>query len=140
MGIYSEICQLNARFAWLIDHRSGEGVPQLFIEDGWYGNAQQKVSGRAEIESFYKLRKARGNRVSRHIFSPPVLHEVSAEKVVSTAMMTLFAQDGDGPHPAHVHLVMDYNDTCVLEDGLWRYKSREMAIVFGTPDLRLSSR
>ncbi len=135
MTIYNEIMQLNAQFSWLIDHKDGVGVPELFVEDGWYGNSQRKLRGRAELKAFYDARKARGHRVSRHIFSPPFVHEVGEDRVESTTMLTLFAADGEGPHAPEVHLVVEYHDTVVKKDGRWFYESRETDILFGTPDL-----
>ncbi|BFM15051.1 hypothetical protein R50073_12340 [Maricurvus nonylphenolicus] len=128
---YEEILKLNAKFSWLIDHRDGVGVPELFTEDGYYGFEDNGAKGREEIKAFYDMRTARGHRLSRHIFSPVAIHEESESRMVGTCHLTLFAADGEGPHPANPLIIMDYNDEYVKVDGVWKYKSRIVNQVFG---------
>ena len=138
MSDYEQILRLNAQFSWLIDHKNGEGVPDLFTDDGYYGFENQGATGREEIKAFYDMRKARGHRVSRHIFSPVCIHEETADRITGTTMLTLIAADGEGPHPADIHVITDYRDEYVKVDGEWKYKSRVIDPIFGDiPDLQV---
>jgi hypothetical protein len=132
MTAYADILELNARFAWLIDHKGGEGVPELFAEDGSYGMGSATLTGREQIKWFYDMRKNRGERTSRHVFSPVALHEVSDTAARGTTILTLFAHDGPGPHGSDIHMIADYEDEYLRgANGLWLYKSRKVVPVFG---------
>ncbi len=132
MNTYTQILELNARFAWLIDHQDGDGVAELFTEDGIYGLGAMQAVGREQINNFYQMRKARGLRTSRHLFSNPVILNESDNSVSACCVLTLFAFDGKGPHPAEIHMIADYIDEYVRdENGLWRFKSRVIEPVFG---------
>src|SRR3546814_1760691 len=63
------IMDLNAYFAWLIDHRDGHGVPGLFTPAGRYGYEGFWCEGIDEIEDFYERRRRPGTRKSRHVFT-----------------------------------------------------------------------
>jgi hypothetical protein len=133
MNNYNEISNLNAKFAYLIDHCEGVGVAELFVKDGSYriGN-QVSADGREMIRGFYEMRKARGNRTSRHVFSPPVfLEDPTNDSASAVCILTLFAGDGDGPFPADIHLVADYHDEYEKQDGIWFFKSRTFVPKFG---------
>src|SRR3546814_13393217 len=63
------IMDLNAYFAWLIDHRDGHGVPGLFTPAGRYGYEGFWCEGIDEIEDFYERRRRPGTRKYRHVRS-----------------------------------------------------------------------
>src|SRR3546814_11730288 len=63
------IMDLNAYFAWLIDHRDGHGVPGLFTPAGRYGYEGFWCEGIDEIEDFYERRRRPGTRKSRTVFT-----------------------------------------------------------------------
>ena len=133
--ILTEITALNARFAWLVDHHGGVGVPELFEEDGIYGYVDGgKLVGREAIEDFYIQRRARAHRKSRHVFTNTVLTDVHAPEVRGITILTLFAYE----HPVESNplpiLVSDYHDRYIWsEESGWRYRSRLVAPVFGKP-------
>ena len=123
---------LNAAFAWDVDHRWGEGVPELFVEDGVYAAPGLELRGRGEIARFYAERRARGKRTSRHVFTNLHLFEVRPGSARGTTLLTLHAHDGEGPLPASPSAVMDYEDEYVRgADGQWRYVRRNVVPVFG---------
>jgi hypothetical protein len=123
---------LNAEFAWLIDHRDGAGVEDLFVAGGFYDMANGVYRGRPEIKGFYDARKSRGRRAARHLFTNLRVMPESAERATGTTIMTLYAHDGDPPYPTDVLLVADFNDVYVRGgDGVWRYESRTLVPVFG---------
>ena len=124
---------LNAKFAWLIDHRDGDGVADLFTEGGVYDlGGEQVFSGRKEIAHFYAARRARGLRTARHVFTN--LHVVleSDDRAHCVSILTLYAHDGAPPFPASALLVADYEDVCLLsDDERWLYRSRTIVPAFG---------
>jgi uncharacterized protein (TIGR02246 family) len=123
---------LNAEFAWLIDHRNGVGVAELFAPDGVYDMSNQVYSGRGQIAQFYEARKARGRRAARHVFTNLHLTPEGPDRATGTVILTLYAYDGEPPYPAAAILIADYNDIYVRDrDGRWRYQSRTIVPVFG---------
>jgi hypothetical protein len=123
---------LNAEFAWLIDHRDGAGVEDLFTTSGVYDMSNRVYRGRPEIKGFYDARKSRGRRAARHLFTNLRLIPGSADRATGTTILTLYAHDGEPPYPTDVLLIADYNDIYVREpDGTWRYESRTLIPVFG---------
>ena len=123
---------LNAEFAYRIDHDLSDTVADLFVEDGTYGIAGAGVSaGREAIREAYRLRKARGPRTARHIFTNLRLEFDSETQARGTTIMLLFAEDGAPPHPAEPLEVSDFVDVYVRgADGAWRYQSRTATIFF----------
>ena len=126
------IVELNAYFAWLIDHREGHGVAELFVADGRYGYDDIWCKGRQEIEDFYERRRKPGTRISRHIFSNVWVFVESETRARSHSILTLFATDGDPTSSASPISIIDYIDELIkLENGVWRYRERRVSPVFG---------
>lgn len=130
-----ELEELNAEFAYLIDHDLSEHVADLFTVDGSYGRSTGEVSiGHDAIRKAYSARRIRGPRTARHIFTNLRLGSVSDDLVEATSILTLFANDGLPPHAAEPLLVADYADTYGrCEDGRWRYRSRVATWLFRHP-------
>ena len=63
-SIRAEIEALNVEFWYRVDHQNGEGVAELFCEDGVYSVPGGRNAGRAAIAESYVLRRraARGSR------------------------------------------------------------------------------
>lgn len=123
---------LNAEFAWLIDHRDGVGVADLFTAGGVYDMSNRLYRGHTEITGFYDSRKARGRRAARHVFTNLRLQPESPARATGTVILTLYAYDGEPPYPTAAILIADYNDVYVREpDGQWRYEYRTIVPVFG---------
>lgn len=133
--VRTEIEKLNTRFAYLIDHDRSEEVADLFTEDGVYGRSTgERSTGRAEIAESYRLRRDRGPRTARHLFSNLLLEIESETRARGTVVLTLFARDGVPPHPAEVFLVADYDDIYERgSDGVWRYRERIITWLFTSP-------
>src|SRR5262249_4850651 len=119
-------------FAWLIDHRDGAGVADLFTATGVYDMSNRAYRGRAEIDGFYGARKARGRRSARHVFTNLRLVPEHAGPASGTCILPLYAYDGEPPYPTSAILIADYEDVYVRDgDGAWRYESRTIVPVFG---------
>jgi hypothetical protein len=127
-----ELEELNAEFAYLIDHNRSEEVADLFTEDGSYGRSTgERSTGRPAIRAAYAQRKDRGARTARHIFTNLRLTYESETRVSGRCILTLFAADGAPPHVADPFLVADYDDIYLKgDDGRWRYFSRTVTWVF----------
>jgi hypothetical protein len=127
--------ELNAEFAYLIDHEQSERVADLFTLDGSYGRSTGERSvGREAIRAAYAFRMERGPRTARHIFTNLRLQFKSSDRAVGTCIMTLFAEDGLPPHVAEPFLVADYDDVYVLQEDNWRYAARTITWLFMRPD------
>ncbi|NIJ37442.1 hypothetical protein FHR22_002126 [Sphingopyxis panaciterrae] len=126
------IAELNARFAWLIDHENGHGVPELFTADGRYGYEGHWCEGRTQIEDFYARRRQRGTRTSRHVFTNSWVVFESDGLALGRSILTLFATDDDPLASACPVCILDYSDTLLRQaDGRWRYRERHVLPVFG---------
>ncbi len=132
LRIRAEIEELNAEFAYLIDHERSEAVAELFTENGSYGRATgERSTGREAIRRAYAQREAKGPRTARHLFTNLRLSYESTERVRATCILTLFAADGAPPHVADPFLVADYDDVCERgPDGHWRFASRTVTWLF----------
>ncbi|WP_438391900.1 nuclear transport factor 2 family protein [Caballeronia sp. DA-9] len=134
--IRAELEQLNAEFAYLIDHDKSEQVADLFTEKGSYGRSSgERSTGRAAIRAAYAVRAQRGTRTARHIFTNLRLAYDGLDRVRGTTLLILFAEDGPPPHRAEPNLVSEYED--IYErgpDDVWRYASRLVTPLFLHPD------
>jgi hypothetical protein len=131
--------ELNAEFAYLIDHEQSERVADLFTVDGSYGRSTGERSvGRDAIRRAYASRKAKGPRTARHIFTNLRLKFEARDRATGTCIMTLFAEDGVPPHVAEPFLVADYNDVYVLFEDNWRYSARTITWLFMRRDGKVS--
>jgi len=131
--------ELNAEFAYLIDHEQSERVADLFTVDGSYRRATGERSvGREAIRRAYASRKAKGPRTARHIFTNLRLKFHARDRAAGTCIMTLFAADGAPPHVAEPFLVADYDDVYVLYEDNWRYSARTITWLFMRRDGKVS--
>lgn len=127
---------LHAEFAWRIDRADPSTVADLFTEDGEYGRSTGRRSvGREAIREAYRARGARGPRTARHIFTNVRLHSAGESSASGSAVLTLFAEDGVPPLPAHPLLVADYDDEFERsQQGVWLFKRRTITWVFTRED------
>src|SRR5260370_14422477 len=131
--------ELNAEFAYLIDHDQSERVADLFTIDGSYGRETGERSvGRDAIRGAYAAGKTQGPRTARHIFTNLRLQFESSDRASGTCIMTLFAEDGAPPHVAEPFLVADYDDIYVRYEDTWRYAARTITWLFMRRDGKVS--
>ena len=129
-----ELEELNAEFAFRVDHGRTATVADLFTPDGSYGFADGARSrGRDEIRAAYAERDARGERTARHVFTNLRFALDGFRRASGAIILTLFADDGPPPRPAEVLAVCDFEDRYLLcDDGRWRYGSRTIRTLFGS--------
>lgn len=125
------VAALAVEFAWRIDHQAGDGVSALFTEDGVYGYDGFEMHGAAGIDTFYRERRERGKRLSRHIFSSARLERADDGGILAWSTLTLYAADGEPPYPATATAIMDYHDRIVCVAGQHRYARRWVTPLFG---------
>jgi hypothetical protein len=143
--IRAQLEELVIEFAHRVDRGPVDTVADLFAPDGWYGWGPEKRStGRENIREAYRARAAAGIRTARHLMTNLRLREIDATHWSGLSIMTIFAENGPPPHPAHVLLVADVDDVFVLQDGRWLFQSRQLTDLFidpaRTPVLPLSAR
>ncbi len=122
---------LAAEFSWRIDYQAGNGVSALFTADGVYGYEDFEMRGTAAIDGFYRERRERGKRLSRHLFSPARLLQADDGSISAWSTLTLYASDGEPPYPATVTAIMDYEDRIIHAGDGYRYTRRWVTPLFG---------
>lgn len=133
---HAQCIQLVVLFAQRVDLAGGDGVSDLFQHDGLYGYDGFELAGRQEIDSFYAERRARGKRLSRHIFTPPALQSAADGSITGWCVLTLYAADckvdSGASHVSFPIAVMDYHDRFTRdEEGAWRFAQRRVEVQFG---------
>ena len=64
-GVRAEIEALNVEFWYRVDHEGGEGVAELFCEDGVYSVPRGRNEGREAIAAVVRAAGGRAARASR---------------------------------------------------------------------------
>ena len=131
-AVRAEIEALNVEFWYRVDHEGGEGVAELFCEEGVYSVPGGRNEGRSAIDESYALRRARGPRLSRHVHSNLRLTLLSPTEAHGVSMLTLWARDGEAPMSIVMPVsVSDVRDEYRKDgDGVWRIWHRHIAPAF----------
>ncbi|HMK11489.1 MAG TPA: nuclear transport factor 2 family protein, partial [Acidimicrobiales bacterium] len=124
--------ELTIEFWYRVDHCNGQGVADLFCEDGVYSVANGQNAGRAAIAESYRQRAARGPRLSRHVQTNLRVTFASATEAQGMSILTLWADDEVAPLGLKMPIsVTDVQDEYEKEgDGVWRIRHRHLAQVF----------
>jgi hypothetical protein len=130
--IRAQIAALNVEFWYRVDHQNGDGVADLFTEDGVYSIAGGRNAGRAAIAASYVARAARGPRVSRHVHSNLRLTVESPSRARAVSILTLWARDGEAPLALTLPVsVSDVHDAYIKgDDDVWRIEHRHITAAF----------
>lgn len=131
LGIRLALEDLNAAFAHHLDHGNIDELVALFTDDALYTHGPRISRGRAEIETVFRKREARGPRTSRHLLSGLRIAIDSPTSASGSSVCLSFAADGVPPLPAKPFLVADFEDRYRLDaDGSWRFAERHILRVF----------
>lgn len=124
--------QLNADFAYYLDHHQVTPLIALFTEQAYYRHGTRITEGRDAIETLFRQRAASGLRVARHSISGLRLQRVDEITATGCSVVVTWAADGTVPiHDAAPYLVADFNDRYSKEvDGIWRIERREISRIF----------
>ena len=126
---------LNAAFAWHLDHGETDALVALFTDDALYTNGARRSQGRGEIAAFFQGRTAAGPRTARHLMTGLRVTFESDARARGTSVWLSFAANGVAPieHCAPF-MVADFLDDYVREaDGAWRIARRHIEPVFRNP-------
>lgn len=125
------IAALNDDFGYHLDHGNVDEFLALFTDDVLYSNVARTLSGKAEMEEFFRNRAA-GNRVSRHVFSGLRIEFADQNLARAGSVGVTFAGSGSLPiRPAEPFVVADLNDVYRrLPDGKWQFCERHITPIF----------
>lgn len=127
---------LNAAYAYLLDHGRIDELVDLFTDDAVYSHGERRSEGRRAIHAFFRARADAGVRTCRHLFTGLMVHIESESSARGSSVGTTFAFDGPPPvTPATPYLVADFDDVyrlCV--DGKWRIAVRAIQRIFVAAD------
>jgi len=130
--------QLILRTWWLVDAEHGQGVEQLFTEDGQLQFGAALNRGREEIRAVYALRRARGERTARHLVAN-IRWSTNGGDVVAEYSLILFAADGRAPVAgAGPNSVFDVRDVLTEGSGGLLFSRRTLTTVFTDPAASLA--
>ncbi len=125
----TQVLLANATDYWYeVDHNYGLGASEYFLEDATFASWQ----GKAAIHDFYVWRKARGDRLARHLISNFRARFETSTLAHTNNVMLLYAADGIAPLPAAAPIqIAEQEDVVVLcDDGRWRFRSRKFTNLF----------
>jgi ketosteroid isomerase-like protein len=125
---------LNADFAYFLDHGHVEALVDLFCEDALYTHGERRSLGRNAIATLFRERASGVPRTSRHLYSGLRLTILGPTMARGTSVCLTFAADGPPPHPANPLLVADFEDLYErCADGRWRFRERHIRRIFVDP-------
>ena len=129
------IQDLNAAFAFHLDHDEVAPLLALFAPGATYSNGTRRSHGLDEIEAFYRGRTAAGLRTTRHLYSGLRIRFDGPSRAASSSVWMSFAHNGAPPVDDTVpYLVADFDDTYERgADGRWRILSRTILPIFRNP-------
>lgn len=114
------------KFATLNDAGNYEKLVEMFTDDGVFirpSSPDTPVTGKREIlESF----KSRPSRVSTHFVCNTVVELISETEAKAFSNILLFSAQGEARPVMAVppHLVGAFDDTLVLQNGIWLFRER----------------
>lgn len=118
------------KFATLNDAGDYEKLVELFTDDGVFirpSKPDAPVTGkRAILDSF----KSRPSRVSTHFVCNTVVDLISETEAKAFSNILLFSASGDARPLVAMppHLVGAFDDTLVLQNGVWLFRERAGSI------------
>ncbi len=133
----SAIQRLQADYWARVDYVDRAPAEDLFTADSAFELGSLVLRGRAELAEFFRRRQeanAAAGRITRHLSTNLRLSPVDSQTVaVST---TVLVMTGYGPLPvaATTPSIGDFEDVCVLTNGVWLFHRRKATSVFAGPD------
>jgi hypothetical protein len=127
---------LNAAFAYFLDHDRIDELVDLFTETAVYTHGERRSEGRSAIRALFRGRADGGVRTCRHLITGLRVHIESESSARGSSVATTFAFDGPPPvTPATPYLVADFDDVYRLcADGKWRIAARTIQRIFVAAD------
>lgn len=129
------IQELNAAFAYHLDHSEVAALVGLFAPGATYSNGVRRSEGRDAIEAFFHTRHAAGLRTTRHLYSGLRISFDGSGQASGRSVCMSFARNAAPPvDHATPFLVADFLDEYGRIDGEWSFLSRDIRPIFRDPD------
>jgi ribosomal protein L20 len=132
LAIRLAIEDLNAAFAYHLDHNQIEPLVDLFTANARYSHGERRTEGRKALRALFIARSAAGVRTTRHLYSGLRI-DIHDERSASgrSVCMSFAANQAPPIGLCTPHLVADFIDRYVLDtDGRWRIEQRDIQRVF----------
>jgi hypothetical protein len=132
LAIRLAIEELNAAFAYHLDHNQVEPLVDLFTANARYSHGERRTEGREALRTLFIARSAAGARTTRHFYSG-LRVDIHDERSASgqSVWMAFAANQAPPVGFCTPHLVADFIDRYVLgADGRWRIEQRDIQRIF----------
>ena len=132
LAIRLAIEDLNAAFAYHLDHNQVEPLVHLFTANARYSHGERRTDGRDALRALFIARSAVGVRTTRHLYSGLRI-EIHDERTASGQSVCMAFGANQAPPIGFCtpHLVADFIDRYVLDtDGHWRIEQRDIQRIF----------
>jgi SnoaL-like domain len=110
------------RYCWHLDQADGDGVAATFTRDGVVESATSRHQNPGGLQAFVAQAATMEGFFGRQHHAQPLLIEKTAEGYQLTSYWIVLTEHA-GETPFLVYNGW-YRDTCVLEDGNWRFKKK----------------
>jgi hypothetical protein len=132
LAIRLAIEELNAAFAYHLDHNQVEPLVDLFTANARYFHGKRRTEGREALRGLFIARTAAGVRTTRHLYSGLRIDIHDERSASGQSVCMAFAANQAPPIGfCTPHLVADFIDRYVLDtDGRWRIEQREIHRIF----------
>ena len=132
LSIRLAIEELNAAFAYHLDHNHVEPLVDLFTATAVYSHGERRTEGREALRALFIARTAAGVRTTRHLYSGLRIDIHDGRSALGQSVWMAFAANQAPPVGfCTPHLVADFIDRYVLgTDGRWRIEQRDIQRVF----------
>ena len=128
-----ECQQLLLKISWLLDHGGLKDIDECFVAEPTIQLFGNVISGLANVKAVFYERTV--DRVTRHANSPSLIDPLpGGDEARARTYVTVYRADqSDDPAPrpldGPVNFV-EYDDTLVREDGVWKVSRRKVSMIF----------
>jgi hypothetical protein len=132
LKIRMAIEDLNAAFAYYLDHHQVEPLVDLFTADARYSHGERRTEGRDALRALFVARSASGVRTTRHLYSGLRI-DIQDERTASGRSVCMAFAANQAPPISFCtpNLVADFIDEYVLDvDERWRIEKRDIQRIF----------
>jgi hypothetical protein len=132
LAIRLAIEDLNAAFAYHLDHNQVEPLVDLFTANARYSHGERQSEGREALRALFTARTSGGARTTRHLYSGLRI-VIDDERSASGESVCMAFAANQLPPVAFCtpYLVADFVDRYILDsDGRWRIEQRDIRRIF----------
>jgi SnoaL-like domain len=125
------ISLLLIRFSTAVDGKSPADVAALFTDDGVFKPAADAISGRAQIENFYRGRLADEKRRTCHVWSNLFVRPTGDTHAKVTVVLSNYAFEPSVSAESLQFRIGNVSGLCVKDDrGAWRFAEHVYERIF----------